>query len=317
VTKPIRAALLRELTLAREDHPRRQGYISAASGLVCAYGKAYVISDDEHHLAVFSDAWQTGELFRLLTGDLPQDGAQRKLLKPDFESLFLLPKRRLKSGDGLVALGSGSKPNRDQGVYIALNSSGEPSKSILRFPLTSLYSTLNKIFGEINIEGAMICAGQWVLLNRGAAKSTKAKSVVAGNAAIFYPLNVLYELVCGKIIDCEPSRIRRFDLGTIDQVNLSFTDCAALPDGSWLYTAVAEDAPDSYQDGQFLGAVIGKISPQGQTLWQRPLEPNCKVEGIAINVSDDGLGSELEICLVTDADQPSQPALMLKAQLNH
>lgn len=159
----------------------------------------------------------------------------------------------------------------------------------------------------------MLCADQWVLLNRGAAKSNKAE----GNASIHYPLSVLDALLRGESVDCAPSKIQTFDLGKIHQVSLSFTDCAALPDGSWLYTAVAEDAPDSYQDGEFWGAVIGKVSPRGQMLWQRPLMPSCKVEGIAAHPLKNGADDCLEICLVTDADEPSQPALMLKAQLEH
>lgn len=313
MTEPIKASLLRALTLNAADHPNRQGHISAASGLVCAYGKAYVISDDEQHLAVFSEGSKEGDLFRLLTGDLPKNKAQRKSLKPDFESLFLLPKGPLMNCDGVVALGSGSKPNRSQGVYIALNAKGESSPSILHFDLKPLYFTLNKIFDEINIEGAMLCAGQWVLLNRGEAKSPSVK----GNAAIFYPLSVLHGLIRGEPTEFKPSQIQRFKLGKMQRVGLGFTDCAALPDGSWLYTAVAEDTRDSYQDGAFLGAVIGRISAQGQILWQRPLEPSCKVEGIAVNVRGKGAGKILEICLVSDADEPTLPALMLKAQINY
>ena len=47
---------LRTLDLDRSTHTTGQRFLSAASGLVCAFGRVYVVGDDEHHLAVFDDA---------------------------------------------------------------------------------------------------------------------------------------------------------------------------------------------------------------------------------------------------------------------
>ena len=79
-------------------------HLSAASGLVCAHGRAYVIADDEQHLAVFHDLASAGELHRLLPVDLPLPQPARKRLKADLETLFLLPSAGRSRGQTLVAL---------------------------------------------------------------------------------------------------------------------------------------------------------------------------------------------------------------------
>jgi hypothetical protein len=40
-----------------------------------------------------------------------------------------------------------------------------------------------------------------------------------------------------------------YDLGTADGVALAVTDALALPDGTVLVSAAAEDTPDPYEDG--------------------------------------------------------------------
>ena len=167
--------VLRRLTLAPHAHPRAQPHLSAASGLVCANGRAYVISDDEHHLAVFRDRARAGELHRLLPGDLPHKKAARKRLKPDLETLFELPVPHVlhalhSSGAAtLVALGSGSRPNRDTGVVVALDAAGGVERDIRGFDLRPLFEPLRQVLGAINIEGAMVLGDAFVLLNRGVA----------------------------------------------------------------------------------------------------------------------------------------------------
>ena len=68
-----------------------QPHLSAASGLVCAHGRAYVVADDEHHLAVFRDLRSPGTLHRIRAGDLPDKTKARKRRKPDLETLLSLP----------------------------------------------------------------------------------------------------------------------------------------------------------------------------------------------------------------------------------
>jgi len=42
-----------ELLLTPGQHPEGGAWLSATSGLVCIASRAYVVADDEHHLAHF------------------------------------------------------------------------------------------------------------------------------------------------------------------------------------------------------------------------------------------------------------------------
>ena len=163
------------------DHRHPQPHLSAASGLVCSHGRAYVIADDEQHLAVFHDLASAGDLHRLLPGDLPLTQPARKRLKADLETLFLLPAMGRSGGQALVALGSGSRPNRNTGVLIPLSADGAPMHAAQPFDLQPWYEPLRQALGEINIEGAMLLGGGFALLNRGVAGRSD-------NALARYPL---------------------------------------------------------------------------------------------------------------------------------
>jgi hypothetical protein len=294
VAQPLRA-----LTVDPGRHPRRQPHVSAASGLVCAHGRVYVISDDEHHLAVFRDLHSPGTLHRILPGDLPQSKKARKQLKPDLEALLLWV-----ASNALIAFGSGSRPNRDTGVLIPLGARGEPSSQARRFDLKPLYEPLRAELGEINIEGAMLIGDELVLLNRGI-------SGQFGNAAVHYRLSALRKVVEGRRSRLAPRAIRRYALGAIDGVELGFTDGTALPGGGWAFCAAAENTADSYADGPCGGAAVGIVDAQGALMALHHLEPALKAEGIAVRQHAAGI----DICLVTDSDDPQQSSQLLIARL--
>lgn len=297
---------LRSLGIDPQNHPRDQAHISAASGLVCEHGRVYVMADDEHHLAVFDDLRSPGVLFRLFPGDLPQPKNARKRFKPDLETLFSLPVSGLTNLARLVALGSGSRPNRNFGVVIPLQPDGRPVAwhRIKRFDLTPLYRPLAALLREINIEGAMVIGDELVLLNRGLPGRSP-------NAAARYRLRDVLALMDGDVRALQPRSLQLFRLGTIEGVALGFTDAAALPDGGWVFCAVAEDTADSVTDGRCAGSVVGIVTAGGRRLPLRRLTPTVKVEGVAVRASAGGIS----VCLVTDADDPKQSSTLLLAHL--
>ena len=272
----LKVQRLRMLTVDPADHPRGLAHLSAASGLVCAHGRAYVMGDDEHHLAVFNDRHSPGRLHRVRSGHLPADAAQRKRVKPDFESLLLTPARG-RQPSALLALGSGSKRRRDGGVLIALRPGGEPEGRVVPLDLAPLYAVLRQRLGAINIEGSFISGAQWVLLNRGVGGQP--------SASVCYPLSVLHALVDGRSAGFEPSAVQVHDLGFINGVQLAFTDGAALPGGGFLFSAVAEATPNSVADGACLGSVIGHIDRNGALVALRRLDRAAKVEGLAVHAA--------------------------------
>lgn len=295
----LQTNLLRTLTIDPLQHPRGQPHLSAASGLVCANACVYVVADDEHHLAVFRDHDAPGALHRLFAADLPDDKKARKRRKPDLETLLCLPMR-----SALVALGSGSRPNRNTGVLIPLGAGGEPLADVVSFDLQALYEPLRAALGEINIEGAMMLGDEFVLLNRGVAGGS-------GNATAHYPLSALIDAIDGRSHAVVPTLIRRYTLGHIDAVPLAFTDATALADGGWVFTAVAEDTDNSYADGHCSGSVVGVVDAGGALVATHRLDRRVKVEGVAVRVDDQGMS----LCLVTDADDPEQASQLLLARL--
>jgi hypothetical protein len=298
IDAPLAFERLRPLTLDPHSHPRGQAHLSAASGLVCAHGRAYAIGDDEHHLAVFHDLDSPGALHRVIAGDLPLAKAARKRRKPDFESLLWLPAPSL-----LLALGSGSRAQRERGFAIALGADGAPRLPAEPFDLAPLYAPLREQLGEINIEGAFVLGDELVLLQRGQGGSA--------SLALHYALADALGLIGGRRAALRPRSMRPFALGAIDGVALAFTDGAALPGGGWVFTAVAEASDNSYADGPCRGSAVGVVAADGRLLWLRRLAGTEKVEGVAAQADAQGIA----ICMVTDADDPAQASWLLRARL--
>jgi len=282
-TPALRTTTLRRLTLAGS------GAVSAASGLVCEGGRAWVIGDDLLHLACFADAASPGRLQRLLPGELPADAAARKAAKPDFECLFAWR-------GALVALGSGSRPNRGTGVV------RDRRGHCRAFDLEPAYAPLRARLGAINIEGAFVQTDRFVLLHRGVDGASP-------NAIAAWPAEVLATLVAGTADALPAPKLREVNLGRLDDVMLAFTDATPLADGRWLFAAAAEATRDSYADGAVAGSVVGLVD-RGGRMQMRRIEGRHKIEGLAAHPALDG---GLHLAMVTDNDDPSQPAWLLGA----
>lgn len=296
---------LRQLTLDPRDHPRGQPHLGAASGLVCAQGRVYVVCDDEHHLAVFHDLQGPGRLVQLFPGELPHDAGARKKRKPDTESLLLWPACARWPNGALIALGSGSRRRRCVGVAVPLDPEGEPHAAAERLELEPLYGPLRERFEQLNIEGAMLLGDRLVLLQRG----NKGGSV---NAMLRYRLADVRRLVEeGAHASLTPEAVVDIDLGGVDGVPLCFTDAAAMPDGRWAFTAVAEHTDDNYADGACSASAVGIADADGRILALHGLPGSPKVEGIAVQP----FGATVRMCLVTDADDPAVPAQLLTGDL--
>jgi hypothetical protein len=121
---------LRELYIDPATHAHGRTYLSAASGLVRDGEQIYVVADDEYYLGVF-DARAPGApggVIRLFEGELPMGRKKRKSQKPDIETLARLPAMPDCRSGALLGLGSGSgsRPNRNTGVLMALGHSSAP-----------------------------------------------------------------------------------------------------------------------------------------------------------------------------------------------
>ncbi|WP_394560857.1 DUF6929 family protein [Aquipseudomonas alcaligenes] len=287
--------LLRHLRLpagAQGDH------LSAASALVRVDRNLFVMADDELHLGQFNlDEPHGGSLLRLFEGELPAEKKARKAAKPDLEVLALLPAMDGFVAGALLALGSGSTTGRQRGVLLGLEAGSQPRL----IDLAPLYQPLHSHFSELNIEGGFLLGEEFLLLQRG-------NQGQASNAAVHYGWRELRDWLLGRAAVPQPRTIQPLQLGELNGVALGFTDGAALADGRWLFSAVAENTADSYNDGACLGALIGLVESDGQVRRLAQLDGRWKVEGIAL--AQDG-----SLLLVTDADDPQVAASLLRLPL--
>ncbi|MCY7387009.1 MAG: hypothetical protein LH481_02940 [Burkholderiales bacterium] len=302
----IQTQKIRELHLTHGTSESRTPFISAASGLVKVNNLLYVVADDEHHLGVFSAGLALpGELVRLFDGTLPDRSQKRKAQKPDLETLLLLPVFAGHPHGALLAMGSGSTPNRDTGVLLGLDASGNVNAAPRLIDLRLLYDAIRANFNELNIEGAVIAGGQLMLLQRG--------NKGAVNALVACELeSFIDDLAANNVPRLRASPVvRTVALGDIDGVPLCFTDATALPDGNVLFTAVAENTDNSFDDGSCGGSAIGLLDANGNVKLIERLNHPYKIEGVAATMHADGI----HLLLVTDADDASQAAWLLSAVL--
>lgn len=281
----IELTALRTLTLREPTAPGRPSHLSAASGLVVLGQTLVVVADDELHLGMFASADNDipGNLIRLFEGNLPPALKPRKKRKPDLEALIRLPTFARYPHGALLALGSGSKKTRHRGVLLSL----DPNLNVMGIPvpvdLKGLHVRLKSEFDDLNIEGAAIVGDTFVLFQRGHKRGA--------NACVIYSLRDVLESLANadEFEDLRPREIRHYDLGRVAGVALSFTDAASLPNGELVFTAVAEDTDNNYDDGACIGAAVGVIDRQGQLRHLEPLATPHKLEGIQAWPDADGI----------------------------
>lgn len=303
----IEPTVLRTLTLREPSRPGRPAHVSAASGLVRVGDRLYVAVDDENHLAVFdAEGAEPGSLKRVFAGVLPNAPDARKRNKADVESIVRLPPFERFAHGAMLLLGSCSKRHRCHSVLLGLDAQGELDATRLDLDLAPLHDAFGPRFGRLNIEGAVVLGDELVLLQRGNKGDRR-------NARIRMRLDaVLESFVRSQRLGTEPIvAIDVVELGGIGDVPLCFTDGDALADGRMVFTAIAENTDNSYDDGPCCGAAVGIIDPAGRVGRIEALDPRYKVEGIDAAIE----GDAIRALLVTDADDASVAATLLACEI--
>jgi hypothetical protein len=293
---------LQPLAVPAFGHPRGQPHVSAASGLVRVGAWLYLVADDEHHFGRLAEQGGAVHLHRLREGDLPNEKHRRKQLKPDLEALAFLPAVDGHTNGALLALGSGSTPQREVAFLCGVDGEGLPAGKPRAIDLVNIYRPLRSVFPDLNVEGAFVAGESFHLLHRGNRGDAR-------NASIAYPLAAMLAWLAGPGGEPPPGRIAEMALGEVNGVPLGFTDGTALPGGGWIFSAAAEDTSDSYNDGRCAGSAIGWVSAQGQLLRMEAITGSPKVEGIAF--AGDG-----RLLMVTDSDDPDTASQLLALQLS-
>jgi hypothetical protein len=275
--------------------------ISAGSGLLMDEDSFYVIADDEHELLIFSQDQEKPEqlAIRLVEGQLPDDHKERKRLKPDHEALVWLDVSQEYSGRGILILPSGSKPNRQIGNWFL-------DGAVKSVQCESLYRTLEKKIPSLNIEGAAVRGPSLFLFHRGNGADSQNAMIELRLADIQSSVQADKPLLLASSL----VGVQSVDLGKIQQSPLGFTDATADASGKIWFLAAAENTQSTYDDGEFLGALLGCLNPEnGKVLGSFALEISAKPEGLCIHPNGQNF------YLVTDADDRSRPALLFEGLL--
>jgi hypothetical protein len=303
----IRITQRRKLTLESPEAPGRPAHVSAASGLVAVGAWLYIVADDALHLALFPrEGDAPGRTVRLFPGELPLEPDARKAAKPDMEALCLLEPFTGCPHGALLAVPSGSTVMRHRGAVLPLAEDGTLAGEARAVDFTELYTQLARELGPLNVEGAAVAAGRLRLLHRGNGDAGADALVDLDRE------RVVRALEAGRGLGADTVRtVRRWELGQVGGVRLSFTDAAPLPDGRMVFTAAAENTRDAYADGPVTGSAIGVLAPDGSPLFLDAVDAKVKLEGVSARVE----GRRVHLLLVADADNPALPAPLLEAVL--
>jgi hypothetical protein len=300
---PLELTELRELDVDRPSGSGRPPHVSAASGVVRRGDFAYVIGDDELHVAVFRiSSGAPGELRRVLHGDLPANEDERKAAKPDLEALTALPPFTGAPHGGLLGLGSGSSESRDRAFFWRFGPDGALVGEPTAIDFAPVYRRMRNELEGINIEGAAVFGELLWLFNRG-------NEAPAPNAVAEFALTDLSASLTGDLVvdPHELAAIRSYRLGDLDGVPLCFSDAAALSDEMVVFTASAEGV----RDGDLHGSVVGTIDAAGEVHRLRTIDRRWKVEGVHAAI-DTGV---IDFAFVCDQDDPDVPSPLLSATM--
>ncbi len=265
---------------------------------------AFVVADDELHLAVFKlDNNEPGSMHRLLPGELPDQPADLASAKPDFESLIYLPSDYAPPKGALLAVPSGATPAKCLGVMVPFGADGslQAPKTI---DFTSLYKQLATTFGALRIEGAVCGDGEIILFQRGNGEGTS-NAAIKLHGERFNDCLRFFSSIESICLD----KIIPYDLGDIDGVMLGFTDAAPLPNGSIVFTAAAESHNDG-ERGEHKGFAMGIMERDGTIGSLKVIKNGPRVEGIFAEQQEKVL-----LWLVIDNSDPNGPSAIFTVPL--
>lgn len=279
------------------------GHVRAGSAVRRWGQRLVVVQDDVHALALLDEVEGTITPLALPPG---ADGGRvfsqaqgNKALKMDLEACITLSDGRL------VAFGSGSTPAREQVVVVSSNGSVRVHDGAY------LYAGLRECpdfsGSELNIEGAVVQTGTLLLFQRGNGATLAGRAAV--NAVGSLDLPAFLRWLDGESAPTLRS-IRQVDLGEHGAVRFGFTDACVIPDGRVAFLAGAEDSPDTYRDGEVVGARFGILDgddiPMSEVL-ENGQASRQKLEGIEfVDEDEDGM----HFVVVTDMDSPDLPTTL-------
>jgi hypothetical protein len=283
------------------------GPVRAASAIALFAPGWLIAQDDSTHAAWWTPRSTSAvRLFPPVEGlDAFSEADGTKALKPDLEAACEVARD---GAPGVLFLGSGSTPARMRGALVVRDERGN---SVCTADLAPLYQTVAVVLGieptEVNIEGSCRLGDRLRLFNRGNLRAGLSSASVDVDLAA----------LVASVLDGRPAEDVTvagpvwYELGAVDGIGLAVTDAIALPDGTVLISAAAEDTPNAVDDGPVVAAALAIVVDGGLTdlaLLPTGDGPAHKVEGLALRRAD---RSGASLVAVFDADDPAAPSTAL------
>ena len=110
---------------------------------------------------------------------------------------------------------------------------------------------------------------------------------------------------------------RHYDLGAAGGVGLAVTDVVALPGGTLLASAAAEDSPNPRDDGPVVASGLARLA--GEVVEEVVSLPSLegsviKVEGLMVIEADE---RQTLLLAVADVDDPEAASLATRLRVRH
>jgi hypothetical protein len=248
--------------------------LGSASGLIYQDNSILAIGDNSSYLYEYTIDSQKLEKHALIEN--PQENTPKKV-KLDFEAIT-------KFENNVYIFGSGSTENRNKMVQFDTTT----KKVIATTDLSDLYLVMQS-FGKINpddfnIEGAIYNGQSWFLFNRGNGKTNK---------------NVVFTIDGENLTNDFRVLANEYKLPKIKGIRTSFTDAILVEDKIY-FLATAENTESTYDDGEVLGSIIGRIDTTTMKIeFTKKITDTHKFEGISISKKS---GKEIEFFLCEDND---------------
>lgn len=279
-----------------------------AASAVAPFGDGFlVVQDDATHGAWFRGGPASAVRLLPAVDDLEtfEEAAGTKHLKPDLEAACAL---EVDGAPAVLMLGSGSLAARTRWSLLRLVD-GRPEVRVA--DLSALYAEVAGALSVppevLNLEGACVVDGVLRWFQRGLPTA----GVPAGSVDL--DLGSALAAVLGT---APPGAVavgnpRHYDLGEVDGVGLGITDAVALPDGTVLLSAAAEDSPNPRDDGPVVASAL--VLLDGHTVEDVAPVPLVdgrvsKVEGLMLLGAG---GSHVRLLAVVDGDDPEAPSVAM------
>lgn len=262
--------------------------LGSASGLLFQNNTILAIGDNSSYLYEYQT--ETAKLQRHPLAENAQENTP-KAFKPDFEAIT-------QYADSIYIFGSGSTENRNFMVQV-----DSKTKEVIKTQeLTDLYLTMQsfaKIAPEdFNIEGVIYNGETWFFFNRGNGKTGK---------------NVVFTVEGKNLVNEFQIISNEYKLPKIKGVRTSFTD-AILVDNKIYFLASAENSNSTYDDGEVLGSIIGRIDVKKMKIdFTQKISDTHKFEGLTLYKKS---SNEIEFLLCEDNDTEVLEANVYKVVLS-